>query len=42
MLQLNNYIYIFANFATYIINMVMPSKMTINMHTKIFYRKGFL
>ena len=29
MLQLNHYIYIFANFETYIINMVMPSKVAI-------------
>ena len=39
MLQLNHYIYVFANFATYIINMVMRSKMIINIHTKTFYRK---
>ena len=31
MLQLNHYIYIFANFATYVINMVMPSKVTIKL-----------
>ena len=40
MLQLNHYVYIFANFATYKINMVMPSKMTINVqHRDIFQKK---
>ena len=33
MLQLNHYIYIFASFATYVVNMVMPSKVTINIYT---------
>ena len=42
MLQLNHYIYIFANFVTYVINMVMPSKVTINIHNKIFYTKRLL
>ena len=32
--QLNHYINIFADFAIYVINVVMPSKVTINIHTK--------
>ena len=33
MLQLNHYINIFAHFVTYVINVIMPSKVTINIYT---------
>ena len=42
MLQLNHYIYIFANFATYVVNMVMTSKVTINTHQDILHKRTSL